>query len=334
MPPQGSSFSGATLQPPSVVAPSDAGGVSPYGQVEAPSPAPVVGSEEYARQVGAPVENASGANSIYSSGGQLQPPSQTPGYETETAAPPADNSSSIDRAAESLGASGFMNAWRGAQDQIAAGELADALFTLSLWYDSPDVPAEMQEQLVDLLDQLAGHVVYSPEHLLEPAHEVRAGESLEAIATQYDVPWQLLANINGISDPSQLAEGTQLKVLRGPFQATINLQRQELMLSVGRRYAGRFPIGLGNDPAPMTGEYSVREKEEERTFYDREGLAREPGSPENPYGPYWIGLGGRLAIHGAPQPGERESTGSIVVSPEDAADLFAILSKDSPVIIR
>src|SRR5690606_17595042 len=134
------------------------------------------------------------------------------------------DSSSADQGADAVGATEFLNAWRGAQDQIAQGQLADALFTLSLWYDSPDVPNDMRNQLTELLDQLAGHVIYSPEHLLEPAHEVRTGESLESIALQYQVPWQLLANINGIADPTQLAEGTQLKVVRGPFAADISLE--------------------------------------------------------------------------------------------------------------
>ncbi|MCA9267703.1 MAG: L,D-transpeptidase, partial [Planctomycetales bacterium] len=60
-----------------------------------------------------------------------------------------------------------------------------------------------------------------------------------------------------------------------------------------------------------------------------------PGDEANPYGPYWIGLGNRLAIHGAAtSPTRRESTGSIVVSPDDARDLFALLSEDSQVVIR
>lgn len=338
-----SAFPPVGAQPPNVVAPSDTGGTSPYGAGGATAPAPVLTPDEYAAQNPTPTVDAgsSSGSSVYSSGGaaqpSIEPPSRFAPLETTT---PSDNSSTdtsaAERGGEGVGATGFLNAWRGAQDQIAQGELADALFTLTLWCDSPDVPDDMRPQLTELLDQLAGHVIYSAEHLLEPAHEVRAGESLETIATQYQVPWQLLANINGIQDPTQLAEGTQLKVVRGPFSATISLERQELMLSVGRRYAGRFAIALGNDPAPLTGDYSVREKEEERTFYDREGRAIEPGAPGNPYGPYWIGLGGRLAIHGAPAEASAgaESTGSIVVSPEDAADLFAILSKDSPVAIR
>jgi LysM repeat protein len=336
-----SAFPPVSTQPPNVVAPSETGGTSPYGAGAATAPAPVLTPEEYAAQNPAPTVDAgsSSGSSVYSSGGVAPSPSETPSRFSPLIAPQDDaaiDNSAADRGSEALGATGFLNAWRGAQDQIAQGELSDALFTLSLWYDSPDVPDDMRLQLTELLDQLAGHVIYSTEHLLEPPHEVRAGESLETIATQYQVPWQLLANINGIADPSQLAEGTQLKVVRGPFAATISLERQELMLSVGRRYAGRFTIGLGNDPAPLTGDYSVREKEEERTFYDREGRAIEPGAPGNPYGPYWIGLGGRLAIHGAPADGSgsADSTGSIVVSPADAADLFAILSKDSPVAIR
>jgi hypothetical protein len=101
-----------------------------------------------------------------------------------------------ERAADALDSTAFLLAWRGAQDQLAKGELAGALETLTLWHDSPDVPAEMQSQLTELLDQLAGAVVYSTDHLIEPPHEVAAGETLEDIANQLQVPWQLLANLN------------------------------------------------------------------------------------------------------------------------------------------
>ena len=74
------------------------------------------------------------------------------------------------------------------------------------------------------------------------------------------MPTQLLANINGLSETAQLAPGTQLKVVRGPFNALISLDRQELTLIVDGRYAGRFAIALGNDPHPRTGEFAVREK--------------------------------------------------------------------------
>ena len=225
--------------------------------------------------------------------------------------------------------------WTTVQEQLARGELAQALGELSVWYGSPDVPADKQAAMSELLDQLAGAVIYSREHLLEQPYEVQPGETLEDIAMQFQVPWQLLGNINGISDPTQVRAGMRLKVVRGPFNALISLERKELTLIVDGRYAGRFAVALGNDPAPRAGEFTVREKQTEKTFIDRDGRMIALGDDANPYGGYWIGLDGSLGIHGAAAPnGTRSSTGSIVVSPQDARDLFAILSEDSQVVIR
>lgn len=290
----------------------------------------------------------------------IAPPTSEPSnpYATSPAMPPTDrfadtgppvmNAADVDRSAyvtpddstaqaSDSDSRAFKLALEGAQDQLARGEFAEALFTLSLWYGSEEVPAEMESQLIESLDQLAGKVIYSREHLLEPAYQVQSGETLEDIAVKYDVPWQLLANINGITDPMAVQAGQPLKVVRGPFNAQVSLEKQELTLFVGRRYAGRFPVAFGNDPQPMKGEYAVREKETQRTFIDREGRTFAPGAPGNPYGPYWIGLGGRLGIHGKPDVATNpanESTGAIMVEQTDAVDLFAILSQSSKVEIR
>ncbi|MCA9271100.1 MAG: LysM peptidoglycan-binding domain-containing protein, partial [Planctomycetales bacterium] len=271
------------LSPPAVALPgatalgvSDQAGGSPYARSvssTAVQPAPVIDAGAYAaaaanQSAGDPrYSSASPASSsVYSSAEPIQPPAVQPSAEQ-----PAATASAYDRGAAALGNTAFLSAWNGAQDQLKNGELAEALFTLSLWYDSADVPADMQSQLVDTLDQLAGAVVYSPSYHSEPPYEVRPGERLEDIARQYQVPWQYLANVNGIQDPAQLTPGTRLKVVRGPFNAVVNIERRELTLLVGRRYAGRFAATFGNDPAPLPGEYIVREKDIERTFYDRDG---------------------------------------------------------------
>lgn len=233
--------------------------------------------------------------------------------------------------------SGFNTAWRRGAEQLSRGQLAEALETLSIWYDSGDIPPDMQPEYVELLDQLAGTVIYSRQHFLERPYVVQQGETLEVIAARLMVPWELLANINGIDDPDKLQPGTELKAVRGPFSAEINLETKVLTVMLNRMYAGRFAVELGNDPQPMSGEYTVKEKELQRTFYTRRGDAIAPGDDQNPYGPCWIGLQGRLGIHGAAEPprdGDRESTGSIIVDPSDARDLYAILSKDSTIIIR
>jgi len=309
--------------------PSQFGSHSRGAPVVSPSSgAPVVGPNEASDQGGSAYRRESRPASVY---GQAE----AYGGSMENSEHGAHGS--YEAGAGALSNTRFQMTWEKVQGQLDRGEYAEALAALSIWYGSSDVPPDIKPQMLELLDQLAGAVIYSPEHHLEEPYEVQPGETLEDIALRYQVPWQLLANINGISDPGQLQPGQRLKVIRGPFNALISLDRQELTLIVDGRYAGRFSIELGNDPQPRTGEFAVREKETEKTFIDRDGRPIPPGEAANPYGPYWIGLDGRLGIHGAPSSapdGSRSSTGSIVVSPDDARDLFAILSEESRVVIR
>ena len=230
---------------------------------------------------------------------------------------------------------GFNNAWRTAQAQIQEGQLPDALFTLSIWYESPDLPVDEHRRLVDLLDQLAGAVIYSRKHTMEQAYVVRAHETLRDIAEQYSVPWQMLAKINGVRDPDVLVPGQELKVLRGPFRAEIDLARQELTLFMGRNYAGRFPISLGHNPPPRTGIYEVIDKTQGTQGYTEPGGRVIPAAdPANPYGMHWLGLSGGLSIHGSPSTSGAVGSGCVSLSPRDTADVFAILSRNSRVVIK
>ncbi len=224
-----------------------------------------------------------------------------------------------DPAQSRAGNSDFATAWRSAQSQIQSGNLAQALFTLSLWHDRPELTVQEHDKLMRLLDQLSGTVIYSREFLLEPLHEVRRGERLQDIARECGVPWQFLANINGIDDPERLTPGERLKTVRGPFTAVVSLRNREITLLLGRSYAGRFPVEFGNDPPPREGTFEIREK-------------MLPGDAANPYGQHWLGLGGNLRIHD--DAGGRTTGRSIRVNSSDAKDLFAILSQGSRVIIR
>ena len=184
------------------------------------------------------------------------------------------------------------------------------------------------------LDPLAREVIYSKRHLLEQPHRITRSETLQDVARIYDVPWQLLANINGIEDPLTILPGTELKVVRGPFRAEINLTQKELTLFMGDYYAGRFPIAVGNDPAPVEGTYTIQDKQTGKTFYNRTGSPVAPGSPANPYGNYWMDLGNQLCIHGSPNRAQPTENGCISLAEEIADDLYGILSQGSSVTIR
>ena len=237
---------------------------------------------------------------------------------------------------DNLGSQAFDKAMREARSQIREGSYRDALYTLSIFYNSPDLEQHQHSELLDLLDPLAGEVIYSTNHHLEAAYEVRRNETLRDIASRYQVPVDLLRNINNVRDPDVLVPGTPLKVVPGPFRAEVDMARGELTLFVGRLYAGRCPVTFGNDPDPQPGSYEVRDKRTDREYYSQDGRTIDGRDPNNPYGDAWLDIGGQLCIHGSPSSGrvDNNGLGCVSLSPRDAQDVYGILSVGSKVTIR
>ncbi len=234
------------------------------------------------------------------------------------------------------GSTAFAAAFDQARRELDAGRLAEAHYQLSRWYDDPSLLPAEQQQLTELLDQLAGTVIYSTQNLIEPACEVQPGETLERIAQRYNVPWQLLGKINGIEDPHSLRPGERLKVVRGPFSAVVSLDKCMLTLFLNSTYAGRFQCGLGREHPPLEGQYIVTDKVIDPTYYGP-GRTIEHGDRDNPLGRRWLGLGNQIGIHGTNEPrfaGRTDLGGSISLGERDAEDVFDILSEGSKVVIR
>jgi hypothetical protein len=225
--------------------------------------------------------------------------------------------------------------WNEARAEVEAGKPRQALFILSRLYADPRLTAADRRRLQDALDPLAAQVIYSQQHTLEQPFLVRRGDTLPAIAEQYQVPWQLLANINGVRDPEFLVPGTKLKVVRGPFRAEVNLADQELTLHLNQLYAGRFPIAIGQDPPPTLGEFEIKAKSEGREFATADGQVIPAGHPANPYGSTYMEIGRNLSLHGsATAEDSPPNAGCISLSPRDAFDVAGILSIGSTVTIR
>ena len=265
--------------------------------------------------------------------------------DTEQSAPVATDSELVDDV-RGAGTSGkvppqtaarmFEVQWGEAQDQINKGKFRDALAGLSKYFNHDALSSEQHERLLGLLDPLAGKVVYSSEHLILPKHKVGQRETLADIAERYQVPWQLLQNINAVRNPAALVPGTELKVVPGPFRAEVDLSHGELAVFVGELYAGRFVFASGSDPSPSPGEYVVKEKRRQRDYVGIDGKAWPATDPENPYGQVWLDLGQRICIHGSPLTATSKElpTGCISLAPRDASDVFAILSAGSRVRIH
>lgn len=253
-------------------------------------------------------------------------------HQNGLAASPITQSASNDN---SIGRQAYKRALRSAKSAIEKGRYHDALFTLSAFYKSQDLTGEEQAELLDMLDPLAAKVIYSREHQVEPPYKVRRNETLMDVSQRYQVPWQLLQKINGIDDPRVLLPGSELKIVSGPFRAEVDLQSHELTVFLGQLYSGRFPISLGTDPAPVEGEYEVRDKREDRPYFTTDGRQIPAGSPNNPFGRVWLDLGKEICIHGSPPSGSDSQHGCISLSPRDADDVYGILSLGSKIrIIR
>lgn len=268
----------------------------------------------------------------------LPPPNGTP-----TAGPTGPAPSPTD----SLLQSKFAAFMEEVQKYLDEGKFAEAQLALSTVYGNPNLPAEQSKQITALLDQLAGTVIYSRRHYLEPAYVVQQGDTLEKVAQKYSLPWQLLGKINGLLPPDAanvddatkdqpLPSGMELKVLRGPFDAVVELNKRELTLLVQNRYAGRFPIGLGRDQTGLDGEYTVCNKILNPPYRGPDGIDVRANDPKNPLGGAWIGLTDRIGIHGTNDPrgiGRDDNPGVLCVSERDLRDLYGILSVGSRVTI-
>ena len=236
----------------------------------------------------------------------------------------------------------FASEWPQIQAALNRQELVAAHEMLSRWYGNPSLtPAEAQQVEV-LLSQLAGTVVYSTEHRLEPPYTVHAGDTLQTIAQQYDVPWQLLAKINGVPAANMVQPGQQLKVVHGPFSAIVELDKHQLTLMLDGRYAGRFPMTTAPGVTVDEGHWVLEQKLVQPTTQDSTVVSASytPAAVdhvlvlrnESP-----TAAGETISITGgksAPTGPTAVAPVAIQLSPRDVEEVADILSIGSPVTIR
>lgn len=326
-PPDPNSF--APPVDPNLAAPSPAAGAPPDGAappVEAPpfAPAPPESNAPPAAAMAPPANPvAQTANPTHDVTGATLPADPTA---AAGAAPLVDSA-----------AADFATSWTAVQQALAQDRLIDAHRELSRWHGKTELSPQEQQVVQQLLDQLAGTVIYSRESLLEPPYEVQPGDNLEKIATAYSVPWQLLGKINGISDPQALHPGEKLKVVRGPFSAVVSLHTFRMTVWLNDLYAGSFPIGIGSDATNTPeGMFDVQQKLENPTYYGPDHVV-DANDPSNPLGERWISLGNHLGIHGTIDPasiGKAESRGCIRLTERDVNDVYDMLAPGSKVTIR
>lgn len=228
----------------------------------------------------------------------------------------------------------IQSAWPEVDRLVEAKKFKAALQLLTQYYRDPNLPGPHRQRLMAWLDALAGKVIFSTEDHLHSMPYTVGNESLADISQRWNVPAQLIYNINQkrIPNPANLMAGTQLKMLEGPFHSEVDVSEKVMTLFLGDLYAGRFPIEMGISGNPQPGEYHVMFKSAEgQTWLDENGKQYPPSSPMNGYGPHWLGLTNQLCIHQISESTPTGHNGCIGVKGEGAKDVFAILHKNSRV---
>jgi len=192
---------------------------------------------------------------------------------------------------------------------------------LSEEYGRPDLSPQEDRRLTELLGQLAGTLIYDSanRHGLLPPYVVQPGDTLDKIAAEHKISPTYLLKVNGLGSASDVRPGATLKVVRGPFNAIVDLRprREEVTLVLDRRYAGRFAI-QGNPGS----DFVLPESDTELSVIEKQ--------PQDS----WIGFGGKLGIHAESTGRPRGAHDCIRVTQRDAQDLYDLLTPDSKVVIR
>jgi len=219
------------------------------------------------------------------------------------------------------------------EEWLQDDQILDAHAELSkIYWKHPELRTLIQDQI----DQTAAIIFTTSDRQFGPPHFVEYGETLEGIAKQYDVPWEYLAMLNRVT-AEKLQAGQELKVVRGPFGAVVDLADFTLTVHAHGWYINHYRIGTGADQKTPLGEFVVQDKLENPTWYNPDGGIVDPDDPENPLGEYWLGLGNHIGIHGTNEPatiGKAASRGCIHLGDDDIAEVYSLLSTGSKVLIR
>ena len=172
-----------------------------------------------------------------------------------------------------------------------------------------------KKQLAILADTWLFSRVVLPGDRYCTSYKIKSGDNLEAIGRQFDVPFEILQQINNISDPRSIQTGQVIKVIKGPFNAVVYRSRFVLDLYIQQMYVKSFRVGLGKlGMETPTGLWraALGGKLIKPVWTDPvSGKTHKPNEPDYPLGSRWIGLEGikgaavgrgGFAIHGTKDP--------------------------------
>ncbi len=211
-------------------------------------------------------------------------------------------------------------------------------------------PSERQRRVREILNLIADRTIFSPEILpgdpLVVSYRIVKGDTLSRIARKHGLTEELISSINRLSAGSVLRPGHQIKLVRGPFSATVVKSDHEMHLYLQDVYVRTCGVALGTDNKTPTGKWVVTTRLRHPSWVDpRNGRRYGSHDPDNPLGGYWIALKGiegnavgrrGYGIHGTNDEasiGTDASLGCVRLGKQDIEAVYAMLARDCIVTI-
>jgi len=175
----------------------------------------------------------------------------------------------------------------------------------------------VKEQLSALADKWLFSRTVVKDDPLCGTYLVKPGDNLISIGAKYNVPPEILMQINNIPRPEALAADATIKVINGPFHAKVKRSTFTLDLYLQNTFIKSFRVGLGkpgNETPTGIWIAKVGGKLIEPEWVDPDtGKKYTSKDPDYPLGSRWIALDGLegnakgrtgFAIHGTKKPEE------------------------------
>ncbi|MBE0537711.1 MAG: L,D-transpeptidase family protein [Phycisphaerae bacterium] len=222
---------------------------------------------------------------------------------------------------------------------IAARDSLNAVLATEM---TPEYRTSVKKKLTELAQQWMFSKTVFPSDTLTEMYTVRPGEMLANIGKKFDVPYEILMQINDIRRPELLQAGQKIKVIKGPFHVKVYRSTFTMDLYLGSQmYIKSYKIGLGTQSRETpAGRWRVKAggKLIKPTWYDEEsGRTYLASDPDYPLGSRWIAIEGLdatnkaregFALHGTKEPesiGTRSSRGCIRLHNGDVVEVYNLL---------
>jgi len=188
---------------------------------------------------------------------------------------------------------------------------------------SPEQEKKIKETLVSLNEELIFSKKPSPDSVV---YVVKKGDTLSKIGRVYDIPYELIKRINDLKGDF-IYPDQRLKVIKGPFDAVIELQKFRLTVYLKGNFVKEYPIGIGKAGISPIGKFKVKNKLP-NPAWTKPGEQMAADDPNNPLGERWIGVEGDYGIHGTIEPdsiGQAASEGCIRMYEADVEEFYDLI---------